>query len=129
MYSSVTLPPQYQSQAIVCVSTLRMYPLKGYFQVIDIFGLTIASFSAPLIMVATGSGTDEVQIVDIANATNKCSNLPSYPYELIGGAGKIINGSPLICGGYSLSSGYKSSCYSYDKQLSHWTLFADMKVE
>ena len=29
MYSSVTSPPQCRSQAVVCVSTPRMYPQKG----------------------------------------------------------------------------------------------------
>ena len=32
-----TSPPQSRSQAVVCVSTPRMYPSSGYFQVMNIF--------------------------------------------------------------------------------------------
>ena len=43
MQSSIISPPQCWSQAVVCVSTPRMYPHRGYFLVIKkiILGLAI----------------------------------------------------------------------------------------
>ena len=56
-------------------------------------------------MLATGSikggEKNEVFVIDIENATNTCENLPSYPLEVYGATGGVMNGSPLICGGYT----------------------------
>ena len=42
--------------------------------------------------------TDESQVVNI-DSPNACSNLQPFPYALYGGAGGVLNGYPVICGG------------------------------
>ena len=43
-------------------------------------------------------------------STNPCSNIPPYPKEIGTGAGALLNGSPLICGGYDdVSNQYKKT--------------------
>jgi len=66
------------------------------------------------------------QVVDL-QSTCSCSNLPSYPP---GGTGGVLNGSPLICGGWGGAIGERSylqsSCYMYDKTSQAWQLHANM---
>ena len=69
--------------------------------------------SEQLLLVATGSmvnvtgtginnnlgTTDQSQIMDINSPSSTCSNLQPFPYAMYGGAGGVLNGHPVICGG------------------------------
>jgi len=87
------------------------------------------------ILVATGTDGDYSQVVDL-QSTKKCSNLPSYPVLLSGATGGLINGSPLICGGYGrprgeshLSDDDQPSCYMYDKTSQTWNWHSNTETK
>ena len=82
---------------------------------------------------ATGSSKNDSQVVDLLS-TRECKHFPSFPLELRGATGGVINGSPLICGGYGKGSGdldesYQSSCYMYDKTSQTWNLHSNMNTK
>ena len=54
------------------------------------------------------------------NSSSTCSNLPSYPFNLHIAAGGVINGTPIICGGYSSGGIIRDSCYVFDKSKNSW---------
>ena len=75
---------------------------------------------------------DYSQVVDL-HSPKQCSNLPPYPLKLRGATGVILNGSPLICGGYGRASGSnsstsQSSCYMFDKILQKWKHYSNMNT-
>ena len=56
---------------------------------------------------ATGAGGDFYdysQVVDMYSR-NSCSNLQSYPLKMDTATGGLVNGSPVICGGYGKANG------------------------
>ena len=68
-------------------------------------------------LVATGgigpkSSTKQSQVMDL-NSPNTCTNLPSFPYAIFSGAGGVLNGRPIICGG--CTSGCLSTGQSHSK--------------
>ena len=81
-----------------------------------------------LIMVATGSQSDKCQVVDVSSSMS-CANLPTYPFEMYGAAGGVINNSPTICGGFSTTSGShgaQESCYTFNKDINKWKFHCNM---
>jgi len=85
-----------------------------------------------VLLVATGSWTNQSQVIDLNSPTN-CSNLQPFPHALAHGAGGVLNGHPVICGGSdSLSSGQgyeiQSSCYMHDHSQNEWTLFGHLNT-
>ena len=86
---------------------------------------------------ASGSGDgdfqDYSQVVDM-KSTNSCPNLNSYPLKMSAATGGLVNGSPVICGGYGRANGEssdnsQSSCYSFDTLSQAWTLLAEMNTK
>ena len=71
--------------------------------------------------------SDLSEVVDI-NSSTSCLQLPTYPFKMWGASGGVINGSPMVCGGYKHSGFPKveSSCYSHDKELNIWKQHATM---
>ena len=86
-------------------------------------------------MVATGSYTNQAQVVDL-ESNNECSALANYPLYLNNAVGSVMDGSPLICSGSSESSGSyedpapedQSVCYKYEKQSQQWEMHASLKT-
>ena len=78
-------------------------------------------------MVATGyPDTDKSQVIDVISST-ACANLPSYPFAMAGAAGGVVNGSPIICGGYIGSGERTDSCHRFDRNANSWKLHSSMK--
>ena len=81
-----------------------------------------------LLLVATGndqnlsSNGDPVnscEVIDMANSTTSCSNLPIYPQTLKQAAGQVLDSTPIIIGGHS-SSGYHDQVYKFDYLSNSW---------
>ena len=62
-----------------------------------------------------------VQIVDLTS-NKKCRPIANYPTHTFYSAGGLVNGKPLICGGYSI--GPTAACYQYDFSTNWWKEFA-----
>ena len=67
--------------------------------------------SEQVLLVATGyaSGigpTNQSQVIDL-NSPTTCSNLQPFPHAITNGAGGVLNGHPVICGGWNQT---KSKC-------------------
>ena len=43
---------------------------------------------------------DFCQVVDVSSTTSCYSSLQPYPLKLVHAIGSVLNGSPLICGGF-----------------------------
>ena len=75
--------------------------------------------------------SDLSEVVDMTvdiNSSTSCLQLPTYPFKMWGASGGVINGFPMVCGGYK-DSGFpkvESSCYSHDKELNIWKQHATM---
>jgi len=53
---------------------------------------------------ATGDYTDEAEVIDLINPSNKCVQAPRYPYLTMGTHGGFINeNTPMVCGGKDIS--------------------------
>ena len=79
-------------------------------------------------MVATGSSTDESQVIDVCSTSTACANLPSYPFAMYLAAGGFVNGVPIICGGNSdYSEVLIESCFKFDRNSNSWKLHSYMK--
>ena len=61
------------------------------------------------------------EIVDMKNENLTCDNLQDFPGQEYG-MGALLNGKPLVCGGYE-----SADCYQYDNQT--WNNFTQMKVK
>ena len=73
--------------------------------------------------------SDLSEVVDMhINSSTSCLQLPTYPFKMWGASGGVINGSPMVCGGYKHNGFPKveSSCYSHDKELNIWKQHATM---
>jgi len=77
-----------------------------------------------VLLVATG-WTNQSQVIDLNSPTN-CSNLQPFPHALAYGAGGVLNGHPVICGGRNNSNERQSSCYMHDHSQNEWTLFGNL---
>ena len=81
-------------------------------------------------MVATGNPySDKCQVIDMTSSAKTCSNLPSYPLSMLRAAGGLVEGSPILCGGYKSSGSPKQigSCYRFEKTTNSWKLHATLK--
>ena len=78
-------------------------------------------------MVATGyPDTDKSQVIDVISST-ACVNLPSYPFAMYLAVGGVVNGSPIICGGWRSSGERTDSCHRFDRNANSWKLHSTMK--
>ena len=83
-------------------------------------------------MVATGSPrTDKSQVIDVSSSSTACANLPSYPFAMSYAAGGVVNGSPIICGGYTRERERErtDSCHRFDRNANSWKLISTMKYK
>ena len=81
-------------------------------------------------MVATGSSTDESQVIDVCSTSTACANLPSYPFAMYLAAGGLVNGFPIICGGNSdYSEVLLESCFKFDRNSNAWKLHSYMNYK
>ena len=52
------------------------------------------------------------EIVDMENSSVTCNNLQDFPVERLATMGGLLDGKPLICGGFHP---YSADCYQYDQ--------------
>ena len=57
-----------------------------------------------------GNGV-QTKVIDMKNETFECE-LPNYPFGVSYAIGGIINGSPMVCGGYKFRNRKNPGCYS-----------------
>ena len=79
-------------------------------------------------MITTGyprsSARRKTEIIDIASGGVTCSDLENFPVEISSGVGGNLQGTPVVCGGYS--STYSDKCYKFTT-TGGWQEFASMK--
>ena len=76
-------------------------------------------------MVTTGSppsSATKTEIIDLVTGES-CTDLADFPLTNYGGVGANLNGTPIVCGGYS--SGYVQTCRKFTDSI--WQSFATMK--
>ena len=67
------------------------------------------------------SDLKETEVIDIEHVFNQCKNLSSYPFDIGYTAFGLMNGSPLICGGYN-TTGRTNQCYIFkEDKFQHFT--------
>ena len=68
------------------------------------------------VLIATGSDIDSgrnTEILDMEDPSFACSNVELFPVKMYRGVGALVNGTPLICGGYW--SGTYDTCYTLEE--------------
>ena len=45
------------------------------------------------------------EVIDVLNDDTICEDLPDAPRKLVRGQGGMINGSPMVCGGFCIGCG------------------------
>ena len=80
----------------------------------------------PLILVATGWSGSSQSVTQVVNVSSSsvCSPLTPFPRAVRGAEGTVLDGNPIVCGGYDGQS--YTSCYMYNKDSSSWDLHSDM---
>ena len=76
-------------------------------------------------MITTGDPTSsarKTEVVDVVSGET-CPDLAYFPVKNYGAVGANLDGTPIVCGGYS--SGYKRKCYRIKN--GKWKEFASMK--
>ena len=72
------------------------------------------------ILVATGWPEEDCmansEVMDLVDKSLSCQNLAPFAKKTRGAIGALVNGIPLICGGYS-SFGYSDECYKITKSM------------
>ena len=86
----------------------------------------IQYFISLVILLGPGS-SNKCQVIDVLDSSSSCADLGNYPIQNDVGAGGVIGGRPLFCGGRT-GMVEQSSCYAYNKNLGSWDLFANMAV-
>jgi len=72
--------------------------------------------------------TDKSQVIDVSSSSTACANLPSYPFAMSYAAGGVVNGSPIICGGYrNIPSQETESCHRFDRNSNSWKWHSSME--
>jgi len=92
------------------------------------YGSPIDPLPGSLIMVATGSYpyTDKSHVIDVSTSSTACANLPSYPFAVGEAAGGVVNGSPIICGGYTSNYEITDACHRFDRNSNSWKWHSSM---
>ena len=69
----------------------------------------------------------QIEIIDLENPSNVCSNFPNYPLPLFGSMGSLNSqGQPFICGGHNGAT-LISTCYKLINNT--WIKFPPMNVK
>ena len=72
--------------------------------------------------------SSKVEIIDIENPSNVCSQLQNYPLAIESAMGSLnSDGKPLICGGCTSTTTLCSTCYTYENDT--WIMFTPMNFE
>ena len=66
------------------------------------------------------------EVIDLLDETKSCQSLPSYPLKVRGATGKLVNGSPVICGGYDGDDHIKD-CHILKNNT--WSKLANLQEE
>ena len=93
--------------------------MQGKFYILLPF---IKGYTKVLITAGSPSSGTKTEIVNVANGII-CSNMADFPVELYGSVGANLDGTPVLCGGWSF--GYSDKCYRFTNGV--WEEFASMK--
>ena len=66
-----------------------------------------------------GPETDLCEVINMADSTSFCNNLPAYPLPIRLSTGQVVNSIPIIAGGDPFSTAV-SSIYKFDKESNSW---------
>ena len=73
----------------------------------------------------TSGNTVVTEVIDILNETKSCNNLPDLPVNIKLAIGGLVDGKPVVCGGYNtVTSSYSNECYIFENR--NWELFANL---
>ena len=89
--------------------------------------LFFCSTGTKVVMITTGSipwsTTTNTEILDLENGRS-CRDLADFPKYFHSAVGANLQGTPVVCGGYS-SSGFHENCYRLDK--GKWQEYPSLK--
>ena len=69
---------------------------------------------------SSGNEQDVCEVINMADSTSYCNNLPAYPLSLYRSTGQVVNSVPIIAGGF-LGANYQiENVYKFDKQSNSW---------
>ena len=74
----------------------------------------------------SGKEKDICEVINMANSTSSCNNLPAYPLPLRISTGQVVNSLPIIAGGHKTSAA--SLVYKFDKQSNSWLSLGNLKT-
>jgi hypothetical protein len=93
-------------------------------------------FSGSINLIVGGRDRDRIpnrqsdaQIANLANETSTCNNFPDYPIAVMDATGAIVDGHPIICGGWSGYPIAHSECYHHSKATNSWTFLTNMSTK
>ena len=62
------------------------------------------------LLVTTGKGNSDTEIIDLLNPNSICKNWANYPYDVFAAVGQIVDSYPFICGGFD-DDEFHQECY------------------
>ena len=75
----------------------------------------------------SGDESDLCEVINMADSTSFCNNLPAYPLPIRLSTGQVVNSIPIIAGGDPFSTAV-SSIYKFDKESNSWLSLGNMSV-
>ena len=82
------------------------------------------------VLIATGRPLSEsrqnTEVLDLNNEDAVCHNLPPFPEEIRSATGSVIQGQPLVCGGYDKDWNAKEDCWTLEKSRTSWRRLTTM---
>lgn len=77
----------------------------------------------------SGHESNLCEVINMADSTSSCNNLPAYPLPIRLSTGKVVNSIPIIAGGLQVSTvSTVRNIYKFDKQSNSWLSLGNMAV-
>ena len=74
----------------------------------------------------SGDESNLCEVINMADSTSSCNNLPAYPLPLRISTGQVVNSLPIIAGGFTGNT--VSNVYKFDKQSNSWLSLGNLKT-
>ena len=87
------------------------------------------TFSGSVILVVGGDDDIVQNYSQLSSLTRSCSNLQNYPIAMSSATGAIVDGHPIISGGWSEGWNTHSECYHHNKANNTWTFLTNMSTK
>jgi len=75
-----------------------------------------------VLITGSGSGNNQMEIINHDNSTTKCQNDYTYPISVLGASGAVVDGTIVVCGG---GRSITRQCYSFGHEK-EWKNITDM---